>query len=361
MLAVVALACVSCSKPRNSETDSSDVELAMQPDAQSPSSQPLDRSQPPPPGENRPYALPDLAQSALDNGLTIILINRPAFPTVSARLSIRAGRDVAGADVAVAELTARTLRDGTTTRTAQQIADLVDGNGIDFCVDVAANQVVLRADALSSALPQVLLLLADLVANPTFPDDRVASRREERVAQLAVASAEPSFHRDRMMRRVAFGSHPYATLYPTVEAVQAITATALRDFHAANYGPGRATLVLVGALPDDIQTQLAQTLGAWSRDVAPTSRRRRSRWRPAMWPTSVDSAQTSIMAGVGAHDELGDVLPGLVGQSSVGGGPARACFSICARTIVYAAAPTAAPSICWARPGSKPTPMCAAT
>jgi zinc protease len=331
---LVPVACQATAKTGTAQLVTREMEPLMQPDTPTPASPealpPLDRSRPPEPGEPRPYVLPAVTQRMLDNGLMVLLVDRPGFPTVSARLSLRAGRDESGGNVAIPLLTGRALRDGTATRSAEALADYIDSHGIDFNVGVATNQVRLGADVLSSKLDEALALFAELVTQATYPDERIASRKDELIAELVVARAQPSFHRDRLMRRVAFGEHPYAVFQPTPEQVAEVTPEALRAFYEGHYGPARAQLVIVGDLPDDLDALLARTLGTWTRDVTPYEPPppiELSTCNHAHVVLRDDSAQTSIQwVGPGISPRADEYLAAVAANQVLGGGASARLF-----------------------------------
>jgi len=138
-----------------------------------------DRSKPPAPGKARPFALPAEQRLTLPNGLEVVLIPREGVPSLAMRLSIRAGRDASSDNVALPELTARLLRDGTRTQNATQLAEFADRNGLAVDAGVEANRVVLSADGLTQNAEAMLSVLRVMAQEAAFPQDRVAARQKE--------------------------------------------------------------------------------------------------------------------------------------------------------------------------------------
>ncbi|MYD87900.1 MAG: insulinase family protein, partial [Acidobacteria bacterium] len=86
--------------------------------------------QPPPPLLRRHVDFPDYEIRSMDNGLQVVYVGHHEQPAVNVRMILRAG---AAADPpgqpGVASLVGQLLDQGTTTRTAQEIAGSIDSIG----------------------------------------------------------------------------------------------------------------------------------------------------------------------------------------------------------------------------------------
>ncbi|MBU6160529.1 MAG: insulinase family protein [Myxococcales bacterium] len=278
---------------------------------------------PPPPGDPAPYELPQVEEIELSNGLDVVLVRRPAFPTISVRLGVRAGMDASDGNLAVPELTIRLLRDGTTTRDSDAIARYIDGNGLGFSASAGDNSATLAADGLSTQLPELLTLLSDLTLNPTFAEDRFLARQEELAGEIQLAQAQQSYHLSRIADRAMFGDHIYGRTLTTEEVV-AVDQAAVAAFHEATFGPDRARLVLVGALPEDAAAQIEAAFGAWE----PTG----NAWAPTDPPEPTfcnvahvafrpNSAQTAVTwLGDSLESSEAGYFDALVANEILGGG-----------------------------------------
>ena len=133
----------------------------------------------------------------LPNGMRVVLVDRPGFPTLSARMSVYAGRSSAVSEPGLPDLTATLLRDGTSTSDAATIAARIGESGIAFNTNVGRDVVTLSANGLSTKIDDVLGLLAELTRDAQFPDDRFIARRDELMGEIELAAAQPSFHLNR--------------------------------------------------------------------------------------------------------------------------------------------------------------------
>jgi hypothetical protein len=111
----------------------------------------------------------------------------------------------------------------------------------------------MAVDGLASQGPQMADLLADLLQNATFPEDRVEAKREEYLGELQLSVAQPGFHRSRLSSRVLFGEHVYgSTIEP--DDVSSFICDQLVAFYESFFGPNRAQLVVVGDITDELDT-----------------------------------------------------------------------------------------------------------
>src|ERR1051325_8454538 len=92
--------------------------------------QPLDRTKAPVSPPIPTYKLPPVYETKLPNGLSVVLVEDSRFPLVTARLNFQAGSKFDPKDMpGLAEAVATLLREGTKTRTAQQISEESDSLG----------------------------------------------------------------------------------------------------------------------------------------------------------------------------------------------------------------------------------------
>src|SRR4029078_9972859 len=115
----------------------------------------------------------------LDNGVTVIAKSNHTTPAGSVVIGITTGAyaDLADRDGTRA-LCARVLDRGTVTRSADAIADDLDGRGASLSVIAGRHQMALAAACLTEDFTPVLALLADVARHPRFADDEIATRRE---------------------------------------------------------------------------------------------------------------------------------------------------------------------------------------
>ena len=143
---------------------------------------------PPPPPPPKPYKVPAPAVQKLPNGLTIMTIERHDLPFVTLRCVVKAGAEADPPDApGTAQLVSSLLNQGTSSRSAHQIAEIIDraGGTIDTGADWDGSYVELSV--LSDQTASAYDLLADMIRRPAFAAAEVERKRKQTLSALAVA------------------------------------------------------------------------------------------------------------------------------------------------------------------------------
>jgi zinc protease len=223
---------------------------------------------PPQPWPARDVKFPPYDIRTLPNGLEVVVVQQHEEPIVTLRLIVRAGAasDPAGKQ-GTAVLTAALLDQGTTSRSAEQIADTIDslggGLGTGAGTDLSYATVLVMKDSLGRGFD----LLNDVVRHPAFQAEELERQRQQAISGLKVSYEDPDFVADVVFDRVVYGRHPYGTPNRgTPESLAGITVTDLEAFHSAHYSPNNAILAVVGDVsPDEAFGGAAHVFGDWAR------------------------------------------------------------------------------------------------
>jgi zinc protease len=225
------------------------------------------RAKPPAAAQAKPLALPAARSFQLANGLTVIHSPKAGLPLVSASLVLRAGQAANPAGLpGLAGFTAAMLPEGTTTRSAQQIAESVAALGATLTAQAGAEDARIDFSGLKTAARDGFALLADVALNPAFASAEIERLKAQRLAALAQAREHAPLLASSVGNRVVYGEgHPLAANALGTEAsIQAIDAAALRGFWQAQYRPERAALVVAGDLSEaELRALVERLFGAW--------------------------------------------------------------------------------------------------
>ena len=227
----------------------------------------------PPYGPQPSFQTPDVKASKLDNGLMVWLVAQPGLPKVAFRLVLLGGlaADPPGRP-GLSELLARTLNQGTKTRSARQIAEEIQAAGGDLGISASRDSTLVTTTVLSSKTEPAVSLLADVLENASFPDNEVALARRNLSDSLRQREAQPGFQANRALARTLFGSGPYSTIAPTQDSLSQMTAEELRQEFARRFRPDQAILVAVGDFdPAKMSAMLKEKLGTWKASAAPAT------------------------------------------------------------------------------------------
>ena len=227
------------------------------------------RSQPPTPGPARPLAVPVPKSFTLPNGLTVLVNERPGLPIVSASLVLKTG---SGANPAgkpgLANFTAAMIDEGTTTRSALQIADEAAQLGGSLTTSSGVDSMQASITSLSRTFPQMLTLMADVVRHPSFPPEEIERQRASRLAQLIQQRDNPNAIANAVTAAALYGpSHPYGfTELGTEDSNKALTADDMREFWSKNFVANDAAVVVSGRITvEELRPLVEQAFGDWQR------------------------------------------------------------------------------------------------
>jgi len=203
----------------------------------------------------------------LDNGITVIAKHNPTTPAVSILVGVRTGAyaDPIGRD-GTAALCARVLDRGTVTRSAEAIADDLDGRGASLSVIAGRHQIALAATCLSDDFLPVLSLVADVARHPRFADEEIATRRETLITTIRQSDDDPASRAVDAFNTALYGDHPYSRkIRGTLPAVEAVNRQELVRFHQQGFNPALITVIVVGDVAEADAAAAVSTLFAdWS-------------------------------------------------------------------------------------------------
>lgn len=230
------------------------------------------REDPPPPLLTRDIVFPDYEIRSLDNGLQVVYVGHHEQPVVNVRMLVRAGAvaDPAGKP-GVAALVGQLLDQGTTSRSAQEIAGSIDNIGGALAVgtsrDLGFVDVVVMKDSFDFALD----LLSDVARRPTFAPSEIDRQRNQILSGLQVSYDDPAYVAGVVFDRLVYGFHPYGLPQGgTPQSIRAITRDDLAAFHRAHYLPNNAVLAVVGDVTaEEAFAGVERALGDWERGTLP--------------------------------------------------------------------------------------------
>ncbi len=223
------------------------------------------RSQAPPPLQPHPIQIPAAREIVLPNGLTIVVVEDGRLPLVSYRLAFRVGGafDPPGLP-GLTDLLAGLLPEGTVSKSSREIADEVARIGASLSAGASSDYTIVGASALSQFNDQILALMAEIVLQPSFPENEVELAKQNTKESLRQQRAQPTFLASEMVSRVMFGDHPYAVVAPTIESIDRVSRDEFVRFHEAKFVPNSAVFIVVGDVKhDQIVKQLESLFSTW--------------------------------------------------------------------------------------------------
>jgi predicted Zn-dependent peptidase len=287
----------------------------------------VDLTKPPTLGAPPALTPPQISTRELSNGLKIVVLEQHELPLVDVLLQVRSGgeSDPAG-KMGMAALVAAMLTEGTTNRTALQIADQAAYLGIQLNASSGWEQSTVSLHSPTAQLDSALALFSDVALRPNFPAPDLERVRKVRLTALQQLRDRAPAIADRAFGIAVFGEqHPYGRpLAGTEGSLASITRDDVQRFYSTFYRPNNATLLVVGDVrPDDVERRARELFGAWARGTVPTPAANAPGAAKGTRVVLVDkpgAAQTSFrIGGVGAPRSTSDYFPLQVMNTILGG------------------------------------------
>jgi zinc protease len=216
-----------------------------------------------------PYEIRTLA-----NGMRVVAVLHHEQPAVSIRLLVGAGaaQDPKGKS-GVANLMASLLDQGTTTRSAKEIADQIDFIGGDLGTGAATDLSFVNAIVMKDSFQTGMDLVADVAHNPAFAPEEIARQKDQVLSSLRVNAGDTGYIADTVFDRLVYGFHPYGLPgVGTEDSLEALTRDDLVAFHHQYFIPNNMVLAIVGDVTSEEAFAAAERVfGGWTRGTLPES------------------------------------------------------------------------------------------
>jgi zinc protease len=253
-------------------------------------------------GAERPFTPAARSERTLPNGLQVITLRHATVPKVTAILGIKSGLAAEAAEKAgLAQFVVDLAQEGTTTKSSEQIKREVFSMGASLNGAAGQDASTFQVRGLSSTLPQMLAIVADIVRNPSFPQAELDLLKARTGQQLQAQTASPQYVNNKMFRQTLFGNHPYSRTGVTPETLPAIDRASIVNFQQTYYRPNNAYLVVVGDVAADAVFAAAEkAFGAWERRALPESAKTPLpviKGRTLVFVQRPNSVQSSISVG----------------------------------------------------------------
>src|SRR5690606_26544868 len=157
---------------------------------------------------------------------------------------------------------------GTKTRSATQIAQDVEflGGSINSGADWNGSYVNITVS--SDKLDQAMAILADVVLNPTFPQDELDLLKSQAADGLKYNLSQPGFLANYVASKYSYGEHPAGG---TPESIAGITEKDVKDFYLERFQPDMSVLIFTGDVTSQTAGKISNHLfGKWPKPVRET-------------------------------------------------------------------------------------------
>ncbi|MEK7315038.1 MAG: pitrilysin family protein [Candidatus Eisenbacteria bacterium] len=270
--------------------------------------------------------LPEIRDITLPNGARILLAERHEVPLIALNAYVRGGSltDPEGKE-GIASLTAEMLRKGAGKRSAEQIAEAVDGVGGAFATGAGMEGFYVSGEFMKSDADLMIDLVKSVLRNPTFPDSEFVKLRSQSVDGILALKDDPGNVYRAYGGSYFYGAHPYGRPGGGDEStLAALTRDDALRCYRDQFGADRLILVVVGDFTvSSMEPRLRAAFGGWGKAASalpPVPEPERVGGRRVLLVDKPDATQTYFWIGnrgVSAVDSDRDVLD--VANTAFGG------------------------------------------
>jgi len=214
----------------------------------------------------RAVTWPKRTRARLSNGLEVILAEAHSIPKFHGELFFRSGNAaVADRLPGLAEMTATVARTGTTKRASRQIEEDLRGIGAELSSGAGADTSAISFSGLSEFAEPLLGLVNELAREGSFPEGEFERERRQKLEEVKMERTQPGFLASERLRKILFGTHPYAQVSPSEAQVAAYKRKDLEAVYRELYAPANGILLLVGDFDSNTMLKSAEKVfGGWA-------------------------------------------------------------------------------------------------
>jgi zinc protease len=276
--------------------------------------------------------LPKPQEADLPNGLRLMVLEDHRLPQVAFQIVIpgAGGYYDDPSSVGLASYAAQLMREGTETRTSQQISQELERMAAFIGVNASTTgpNATLSGSALTENFNHLFGLAAEILLSPAFSAEEWDRLKTRARAGLIQQRSNPGFLASEQYSKLLYGTHPAGRISATPATLDAITREKMVALHRARYVPDHAAIAFAGDItPAQARTLVEKALGGWRKsgaakpavsDPAPHGARK------VYLIARPNSVQTTLMVGTQALDRKHvDYEPLLVANRVLGGAMGR--------------------------------------
>lgn len=202
----------------------------------------------------------------LDNGITMLLKENPAYDIIAISLMSRVGtiEDPVGLE-GLTYLTQRNLISGTEDRSSQDLVMELESWGVHLQTVASYDYSGVLLQSMPSTFEQSFAILMDIMNNSTFPVSEFERERVLSQMQLQSLSDDPTNALLMAYLELFYGEHAYKyTPYGSSVGLTTIQREDLIGWHKYIYRPEHIVISIVGNfVTSDLLPFLEENFGAW--------------------------------------------------------------------------------------------------
>lgn len=153
------------------------------------------------------------------------------------------------------------MKEGNRSMTGPVFNEQIDFYGAFLNVEYDRDYSTISLYSITKYLPQLLPMVAEMIADPSYPEDILAVKTRNAIQQLNTDMAKVSFRSRRKLTELVMGEHHYYGTLPTAKDHENITTEEIRGFHLANFFAEPPIIIVSGNIPSTMIGLLEKEFG----------------------------------------------------------------------------------------------------
>ncbi|MDN4166177.1 pitrilysin family protein [Cytophagales bacterium LB-30] len=241
-----------------------------------------DRSKLPAPGPAPQINLGEYESFTLKNGLKVFVIQNDKLPRIAFSLILDVDPVMEGEQAGYISMAGQLMRNGTKTRTKEQLDEEVDFIG----ASLSTSSTGIYASSLSKHTDKLMALMSDVLLNPSFPVEELEKLKKRTLSGLQSSKDNPNAISSNVSNVVRYGAaHPYGEI-ETEATIEKIDLQSCINYYNTYFKPNVAYLAIVGDInKKDAEKLVNKYFGGWKKGTVPTH----------SYPAQVAPAKTKVV------------------------------------------------------------------
>ncbi|MBN2315127.1 MAG: insulinase family protein [Sedimentisphaerales bacterium] len=196
----------------------------------------------------RDIEIPEVEQVTLDNGMRLFLLEDHELPLVNMSVRIRTGSMYEPADkIGLASITGMVMRTGgTTSKTGDELDEQLESIAASVETGIGLNAGSASMSVLKADLDTGLAILADVLMNPAFREDKIMLARMQHNSSIARRNDDVGSIAGREFEKLIYGPESVYARHTEYATIANVSRDDLVAFHKKFYGPNNMMLAVWG-------------------------------------------------------------------------------------------------------------------
>jgi predicted Zn-dependent peptidase len=246
-----------------------------------------------------------IVRDVLDNGLRILTERMTQVRSISIGVWLtRGSRHESAERGGIAHFVEHMLFKGTTSRSAEDIAQAIDSIGGQLDAFTAKEYASYYIKVLDEHLPLAIDILSDIVLNPAFTREDIEREKKVVIEEIKMVEDTPDDLVHEIFTQGFWENHPLGRpILGTRETVESFNETLLRDYFLGSYTPRNLIVSAVGNLEHaKVRDLVAEKFGSLA-SVGEPPRENAPRVVPKVVIRRKDLEQSHICLGTSSYPQ----------------------------------------------------------